>query len=625
MTFRLFTMAMIIIAHGSLAHAQVERRGRVFDVRSLFDERGIHELVMEAPCLREPWSLGLELASPAENDGDGSTGWDMERLVALIQRTIAPDSWRNSRNSLEARDGRLTVVQTPDVLEKIDSLLTLLETREARTFGIDLAMVPPESLEKAAPLSLRPGSSPWLDGDVLDRAVAADPARAAVLCAQAAEGAPARLQPPAVALLLGDLEVNQTGVTPVTNPVVEPAFLGLHAEVVVRSGPVDGRLRVDLELGRAGLRGKPERRRVLGADLDLPVTEREQAGTSLAVEDGRTALVGFFSPGPSAQGGPGDMKTAAFAVLLRVRGSTPAAAGQPAPFLPGLIEAGVLLFEPRDHSIQGLPAARRSDSEAAPREDLLLGAAAAALDPANLDAARERISLAHGAVLVGGGDEDARKIRVELARLARERLRMVTLDLWQGEAESGELAGAAGSSVLLDPSWIERIGSRPGLRARLTGVRGARMSLASVVARSCITDVNMVSGGTGMHIAVAADPEVEAIGAGLILDAACDIVPGEPWAQLEVSGELARPPVFGRQARARSSLEVKPAPAGDRMPIEATAEWVLIDLPDEDTDLWRHLLTAPLGRPVLLNALPDSSSPGKTRALVAVVHETPLP
>jgi len=624
MSFRLFTMAMIILAHGSLAHAQVERRGRVFDVRSLFDERGIHELVLEAPFLREPWLAG-DLGLPAEDDGDGSTGWDMPRLVALIQRTIAPDSWRNSRNSLEARDGRLAVVQTPDVLEKIDSLLTLLETRESRTFGIDLAMVPPESLEKAAPLCLRPGSSPWLDGDVLDRAVAADPARAAVLCAQAAEGAPAHLQPPAVALLLGDLEVNQTGVIPVTNPVVEPAFLGLHAKAVVRSGPIDGRLRVDLELGRAGLRGKPERRRVLGAELDLPVTEREQAGTSIAVEDGRTAFVGFFSPGASAQGGPGDMKTAAFAVLLRVRGSTPAAGGQPVPSLPGLIEAGVLLFEPRDHSIQGLPAARRSDSKAAPREDLVLGAAAAALDPANIDAARERIALAHGAVLVVGSEEDARRVRLELARLARERLRMITLDLWQGQAESGELAGAAGSSVLLDPSWIEKIGSRPGLRARLSGVRGARMSLASVVARSCVTDVNMVSGGTGMQITVAADPEVEAIGAGLILDASCDIVPGEPWAQLEVSGELARPPVFGRQARARSSLEVKPAPAGDRTPIEATAEWVLIDLPDEDTDLWRHLLTAPLGRPVLLNALPDSSSPGKTRALVAVVHETPVP
>jgi len=551
----------------------------------------------------------------------------MEHLVALIERTIAPDSWRNSRNSLEARDGRLAVVQTPDVLEKIHSLLTLLETRESRTFGIDLAMVPPESLEKAAPLCLRPGSSPWLDGDVLDRAVAADPARAAVLCAQAAEGAPAHLQPPAVALLLGDLEVNQTGVIPVTNPVVEPAFLGLHAEVVVRSGPFDGRLRVDLELGRAGLRGKPERRRVLGADLDLPVTEREQAGTSIAVEDGRTAFVGFFSPGSSAQGGPGDMKNAAFAVLLRVRGLTPAAGGEPSPSpsLPGLIEAGVLLFEPSSHSIQGLPAARRRDSEAAPREDLVLGAAAAALDPANIDAARERITLAHGAVLVAGGDEDARKVRAELARLARERLRMVTLDLWQGQAESGELAGGAGTSVLLDPSWLEKIGSRPGLRVRLSGVRGARMSLASVVARSSITDVHMVSGGTGMPITVAADPEVEAIGAGLILDASCDIVPGEPWAQLEVSGELARPPVFGRQARARSSLEVKPAPAGDRTPIEAAAEWVLIDLPDEDTDLWRHLLTAPLGRPVLLNALPDASAPGKTRALVAVVHETPVP
>jgi hypothetical protein len=77
--------------------------------------------------------------------------------------------------------------------------------------------------------------------------------------------------------------------------------------------------------------------------------------------------------------------------------------------------------------------------------------------------------------------------------------------------------------------------------------------------------------------------------------------------------------------RARSSLEAKLAAPGAAAPIEAAAEWVAIDLPDEDTDIWRHLLTAPLGRPVLLNALPDTSSPGRTRALIAVVHESPLP
>ena len=123
MVSRLLTTALIVIVHGTVLHAQVERLGRVFDVRSLFEDRGIRELVMEDPYLWLP-DHGLGLQLDRDQDGDEDSGqWDEERLAALIQRTIAPDSWRNTRNSIEERDGHIAVVQTPDVLEQVDSLI----------------------------------------------------------------------------------------------------------------------------------------------------------------------------------------------------------------------------------------------------------------------------------------------------------------------------------------------------------------------------------------------------------------------------------------------------------------------------------------------------------------------
>ena len=45
-----------------------------------------------------------------------------------------------------------------------------------------------------------------------------------------------------------------------------------------------------------------------------------------------------------------------------------------------------------------------------------------------------------------------------------------------------------------------------------------------------------------------------------------------------------------------------------------------IELPEEDTELWQHMVTVPLGQPVLLNTLPDSTAPGRTVALITVVN-----
>jgi hypothetical protein len=42
-------------------------------------------------------------------------------------------------------------------------------------------------------------------------------------------------------------------------------------------------------------------------------------------------------------------------------------------------------------------------------------------------------------------------------------------------------------------------------------------------------------------------------------------------------------------------------------------------LPDQDSDRWRHLGPVPLGKPFLLQALPDPANPRLVRPIIVIV------
>ncbi len=630
----------LMLSPAALLHGQVERNTRVFDLRFLHVDSGVSGILPPAPKLRGTVSPSWEDGS-LENDSGAPEAFahSPESLVDLVQDLIDPESWRNSRNEIEASGSALVVTQTPGVLARIEGFLSALEARAARTYSVDLALVAPAALEKASPGALGPGATPWLDGDALDRAVAADSGHAAVLSTVTRGGVVATLQPAAAGLLMRDIEVNQTGVIPVMNTVVGAVFEGGHAAVSVFALPIDDWVRADVALGHLGLRGKPERRRLLSSDIDLPATEAEATGASIALPLGRTALLGYFRAEEPAKA-LGIGAAPSFAALLRVRrlGEGGAAAGKE---LPAILEVAALTARPRDFSIRVTDPEGRLRSEDMPL-DWVAGAAGAgspepdiALDPeevlARISSLLKRedgrgVKFAGGALFLDGTEAEAAAARASLAALARERLRVVTIDLWQGIVENGEISGEAGSAVFLDPAWLDRRTARPGLRARIASVRGARASIASVLARSYVAHLDMVSGGTGTsRTVVVADPRIEITGTGLVLNASADLVPGSPLAQLRIDGEHARPPVFGRTAQVRSTLEVKAAGKGATAPVEPVGDLVQLDLPDEESEEWQHWIAAPLGRPILLGALPEPAAPGKARALVAVVHEIPLP
>jgi hypothetical protein len=212
-------------------------------------------------------------------------------------------------------------------------------------------------------------------------------------------------------------------------------------------------------------------------------------------------------------------------------------------------------------------------------------------------------------------------VRRKLDALARSRSRVLQVDLLQATVEPGALTGAEAASSILDEACLDALESSPGKRARLHHIAGAVASLASVLSRNTLHDIEKVSGGTGVQIVEVADTDVRQVGEGLIINVDASLVPGTPWVELHIEGEVARTPSLERKARARleSTVEVRGAEAASA-DVQAAGEWVELDLPEEDSDRWEHTITVPLGKPVLLNALPAADGSSRVRVLVAVVH-----
>src|SRR6266545_338916 len=201
--FILTTVALSLSFPSAAWSQEVERAMRAFDVQFLFGDREVKGVLPPPPRLHS--------FSGYDAEGDcgepGSPRYDQPSISAstvleMIQRFIDPDSWHSSRNSIEIHGQSIVVLQTPAVLEQVGAFLGLLEARASRLLSLDLALVPTESIEKAAPGCLRPGASPWLEASTFDAAVLADPPRSAWMAALAGEGVAVRLQPRSVSMFL---------------------------------------------------------------------------------------------------------------------------------------------------------------------------------------------------------------------------------------------------------------------------------------------------------------------------------------------------------------------------------------------------------------------------------------
>jgi hypothetical protein len=629
--FRGLGVVLLVIPFSAAWAGEAQRAMRVFELGSLPDDSCEDESLPPGPILgtRARFALGRDAgADPGFLSREDTDGLQLHASVleSVIREMIDPESWSNQRNSIEAIGSRLAIVQTPEVLDRIDRFLSDLEARAGRFLAIDLALVPPEALEKASPGALRPGAPPWLEGAAFDQIVSAAGADASVMSTTTRAGDTVTFEPPSTSLHVGDYEANQTGIVPVIHPVVGARREGAFAEAVTHVAPGGGWLRVDLRIGRASSREHPERKRFIYGDLDLPRERRIEVRTSMTVPEGKTAIAGIYSmsvDGSTAKGAEAE-HAPSFAAIIRVRADLRAVESPPVPGIPHAFDVSALVGVPPDSRLieegpRWEDGAKDDEPSSVVSPEVLLETLEG-LFPQDATESGSRLHFSSGSIFLRGSAEEAQRMKEHLEALAWDRGRPVAIDLWQGMVMKAELSGA-GTGALLDRSWIDRIAARPGLRARILGAKGRSLSLASVSTRSYVGDLHMVSGGTGFKIATVGDPIIRVAGDGLLLDASSAPVAGTPWVQARIRGELARPPTFGREARTRASHDLEPERAGEKPGARPAGEWVTLELPDEDVDRWEHLVTAPQGQPVLLNVLPDSSEPGATRVLILTVTE----
>ncbi len=647
---RSLMLILTLILSSHLLADSVHREMRVYDVRYLCRPVASGGPTLPAaPELRAGFGIVARVnaaAGPTIVDDDSefatSSKIDPDALCEIISSMIAEDSWSNSRNRLEMESsGNLLVVQTPDVLDQIDRFLGLLEARAGRRYVLEVALIPPEALEKAAPGSLRPGAAPWREGNVLESALEAAGKRGTLLSTLLSVGISKRLGPSSLSLRLADYDVNQTGVIPVVEPVVERCQEGTYLDALALPSPDGDRLRVDVRLGRAAIRADLPRRKLGYGDLDLVRKLQEEIGTSVLAREGKMMVLGLFSrPAAALEKSEKPESGAApvsFAALLRIkRAPGVKAATVKKDDLPRVMDIGLLLAGLPDFTL--VTPSRRSpaiqfggaDEERTGfmTEELLLDTFRRGYSQGD-SRSPDFVTFYRtgGSLFASGSPSQARKIRGTLSNFARRYARLVQVDLWQGVVDEKDLKDVGTSGALLDPSWIEKIAKQPGLRARLVGLSGVSVSLASVNTREYVADLENVSGGTGYAIVEVGDPLVAQRGGGLCLGVACHLVPDTPWAQLRVRGEVARPPRFDRKSKAalnQNSQSGSDGKDGVKRESKRAGEWLELELPDEDLDRWEHMVTVPLGRPILLNGLPDPKRPGRMRMLIAVVHECKL-
>ncbi len=600
---------------------QVERSIRVYSLDSLWPRTDTSDLHLPPPSLR---GTSIEPEWTGEDNRPITFGFDdedreesvefFERFEGAIRELIAEDSWSNRRNVLRSEGDRMLIVQTPDVLARIDALLRRWEHHVFRRCRVDVAIVPRQAFVAAVPdAAARAGL--WHDAGTFDRAVAAAGADARSVSAVVPVGARSVLRPAASRVILNDHEVNQTGVIPVVNPIVSSAREGIGCELALYPAPMGDWFRIDATILAREFDDEASRRvdLTIGA-LDLPADRRRSISTMSIVRAGGVVVLGEIEI-------PVDSGALSAVVLLRAGRivsdeSAPGNTEEDAA-VPRIVDLAALTAPYRALRLQAKLDYRPAygDVEGEPLVDFDV------LSRVLSGAQQSGVELAVvGRALLLGKSEEAERTVQWLEQLGGRRTRPITIELWQGDVPAAEV----GRGVLLDAEeWSARMRSE-GVTARLAGIEGQSMSAGAVQSRAYVSDLEWVSGGMPQRIVVASDPVVSRVGEGLLLNATASLVPGTVWAQLHVMGEFARAPRIERSARVRLDQRVRIDRSSDGPEVVATGKWLAIELPEEDTDRWEHTVTVPLGQPILLNVFP-SENDGAVRALVAVVRVHALP
>ncbi len=570
--------------------------------------------------------IGLEHArrvifapkAPAESGTSLDSGTN---LAALVRTFLGTDSWDNERNSIELVDGKLTVVQTPDVLAQTATLLTALLERRARQFDVAWALVPPAALDAAAAAAGAPADATSYPPELLDRAVAAAGDGAWTWRTTVEEGEVAATRPERRRAALRDYGVNQTGVIPVINPLISEVDNGPGIWVRVMSTPRAERLLLGFSLAHdiAGEAAPP--RKMMRGDLELPETGIVAAASTLLVPARCTAVLAELR-WPQQTPAP-------WVLLARV---TPVPPPAPTPSPVEIVEVGAYLQAIHLKTARGDDEDLSAPKRASGAEDHGQGGSSAApfletarawLPAALRENPQLRLEISGTGLFVGVlGDAEAtgaaaRGIRAKLAERFLAETTCVETRLIRASISKESLERIrAGNGLLLPDDWRAKAEPQRETRVLLAGLTRQRLPLRAAMGRSYVADVESVSGGTTFILMESADPIVRWAGTGIDLAVTALPVAGTALVQVDVDG-TAYETTFTRTAHMRLERAVAPDGAGKT---HLTDRPLDLDLPDQKTSEFRHTVTVPAGRTAFLNAVPDPQDPARMVMLAVQVR-----
>jgi hypothetical protein len=574
------------------------------------------------------YSAPISFASDVAYEEDPShlappgAGLPPETIAAIIRQNVAEDSWASKLNSMDVHGSDLVVVQTREVQEDIEKLLAALRARRARMVTVDVAHVPLEAL--GGGWSPR---DPWLQEEldlVLERA--GEKAVRISLTAyneQRLAGFTGRRT-----ARVTDAEVNQTGVLPVTNPVVESLPLGLTVEVLPLAVAETGWFRVEMKVSRLREAGEAVKRETFTGDLEFLPLDEESIETVLLLPAGRTGVAGLLREEREGREPRG------FAVLARVRPTDVQAAGRSPPpigetFSLRVHDVGFLL-EPYPFESPPLTA------------DLLSRLIGANVDPDAWRDDRARLAADQGGRLLAVTAKAPTHERVKeyIDGLVRERATTAMVDLREIEGPSEEILAirkAAEGGMLLPRDWVppaEGGRIREAFRAVLGGALGCRRSARGYEARGFVGDISTVSGGTGFSIVAMPDPELESAGSGTWAEATVRATHGGVRFALDLTADRCRT-LFARTAEtivpadigpvqatpgAEATKEKKKNKKGDETarPLPSTV-WIpaVLDLPSQRRLHSESAISVPPDRPAIVEV--EDMGAGRARMVVATV------
>lgn len=608
--------------------APPERTLRTYDIRFLT------EAVPDFPAQLWPRAGDLRLRRPYEEDGAGELvisfgededgdgvappgcGLSPELLVEVIRRNIAEDSWANERNSIRATEAGIWVVQTPEVHRAISRLLGELRDRRARMVTVDVALVPLDRVPGIAA-----SRSPWISDREFEAALDEAKAAGTRLSLTAYNEQLVSTFSGVRWTQLVDAEINQTGVIPVANSVVEKRPLGISLELRPTRLARSGWYRVDLRLARLAKTGPAARNATFFGDFQIQPLREESLETVLLLEEGRAVFAGSL---PMRLGG--ELRPAG--VLARIRPLAVRAEPREAP-------PPEETFHLRAYDVAFL-------LEPLPGEeplldgDVLVDLIESGVDPEAWRDERAGLEIDGSGRLLHAVARQAthRKVGEFVDRHVRDRARLARLEVveLEGPLESiRRIRSRAAGSGQLPADWPELPESQ-GLeevhRTVSLGVLGCRMKARAFRARRFFSDVDNVSGGTGFTVQMMPDPILESAGTGFELEAS--VRPALRAGFLAVDLELTRVQTrFERKAEILIATTVESAeaagvarvvpgdeetPGGIVRPTLTAQIPFRIDLPRQE-GLARHFQTVvPAGHPAILEV--RSVGEGKGRLLV---------